>query len=199
MNAAGGSASLEQTCCGFSLTVSAFPREPAAFSPAGIAAHGPDDLRGQLAQAEGQAQGAAQQANADEGDFLPVHGRTVGEARGGMEAIKGVGRALPRTAPVAQVSKPAVSPISKSAAAPGFRARMTSPDAAGDRTDSGFSTPRYSRFGNLRYAGRVRGHAAAGAETSPGLAGGPPALVRLRAHWNSRVRVSVWLTLKASS
>ena len=58
--------------------------------------------------------------------------------------------------PVAQVSKPAVSPISKSAGAAGFRGRAASRGGADDRTASGFGNPRYSRLGSLRYAGSAR-------------------------------------------
>ena len=44
---------------------------------------------------------------------------------------------------VAQVSKPAVSPTSKSA-------------GLSDRTARGFGNPRYGRFGNLRYGGSAK-------------------------------------------
>ncbi len=47
---------------------------------------------------------------------------------------------------VAQVSKPAVSPISN-------RQGVGMSSAPGLRTACGFGNPRYSRFGNLRYAG----------------------------------------------
>ena len=46
--------------------------------------------------------------------------------------------------PVVQVSKPAVSPISKSA------------DRRKKQSARGFGNPRYSRFGNLRYYSSVK-------------------------------------------
>ncbi len=58
--------------------------------------------------------------------------------------------------PVAQVSKPAVSPISKSARAAAFRAGAAGRGVAGSRATSGFGNPRYSRLGSLRYAAAVR-------------------------------------------
>ena len=63
----------------------------------------------------------------------------------------------PRTAPVAQVSKPAVSPISKSAGGEGVGWLGLFRSTAGGRTISGFGNPQYSRLGSLRYAGAVRG------------------------------------------
>jgi len=47
---------------------------------------------------------------------------------------------------IAQVSKPAVSPISKSAGRPNI------PSALSRRASGGFGNPRYSRLGSLRYA-----------------------------------------------
>ena len=46
-----------------------------AFGDAGSAAHEADDGVGQAALFEGQTKGASQQADADESDFLPTHGR----------------------------------------------------------------------------------------------------------------------------
>ena len=65
-------------------------------------------------------------------------------------------RAQPRTALVAQVSKPAVSPISKSAGAAEFRARATNWSVSAGRTRRGFGNPRHSRLGSLRYRSRQR-------------------------------------------
>ena len=59
-------------------------------------------------------------------------------------------RAHPRTAPVAQVSKPAVSPISKSAGAVVFGAHAARRGAW--LIARGFGNPRYGRLGGLRYA-----------------------------------------------
>ena len=56
-------------------------------------------------------------------------------------------------APAAQVSKPAVSPISQSAAVTNIPACAASPGVAGDRPACGFGNPRYSRLGSLRYKG----------------------------------------------
>ena len=65
------------------------------------------------------------------------------------------------SATVAQVSKPAVSPISKSAGAVVFGARAACLDVAGGWTARGFGNPRYSRLGSLRYTEAVRGCARA--------------------------------------
>ena len=92
--------------------------------------------------------------------------RYTGAVRG---CVAGVGTACPhaqrfaerlRAAPVAQVSKPAVSPISKSAGAAGFRARAKRRSVVGGRTARGFGNPRYSRLGSLRYTAAVRSCAA---------------------------------------
>ena len=71
-------------------------------------------------------------------------------------AIDGAARGHPRPIPVAQVSKPAVSPISKSAAAAEFWTLAASRGVAVSRAASGFGNPRYSRLGSLRYAGGSR-------------------------------------------
>ena len=79
-----------------------------------------------------------------------------------------------RTVPVGQVSKPAVSPISKSAGAAELLACAASRGVAGDRTTRGSGNPRYNRLRSLRYEGR-----GADASTAPrGLFYLPPCPTR---------------------
>ena len=85
------------------------------------------------------------------GDLSPSNSGTLPASRACPPPARAV------NALVAQVSKPAVSPISKSAAATDFPACAASRRVAGGRTACGFRNPRYSRLGSLRYKGAVRG------------------------------------------
>ena len=78
-----------------------------------------------------------------------------------------------RGAPVAQVSKPAVSPISKSAGGEGVGTRRFFRNAAAGRTASGFGNPRYSRLGSLRYKASARMRPAISAERRSPIRRGP--------------------------